>query len=36
MFNDPMLIKLAVWALGFIAAAGTVCCIMILLDEVQK
>lgn len=32
MFNDPVLLKLAVWALGFIAAAGAICCVMALFD----
>ena len=32
MFNDPVLLKLAVWALGFIAAVGAICSIMILFD----
>ena len=36
MFNDPVLLKLAMWALGFIAAVGAVCCIMALIDEVRK
>lgn len=32
MFNDPVLLKLAVWALGFIAAMGAICCVMVLVD----
>lgn len=32
MFDDPVLLKLAVWALGFIAAVGATCCVMALVD----
>lgn len=36
MFDDPVLLKLAVWALGFIAAVSAICCAMALIDEVRK
>ena len=36
MFDDPVLLKLAMWASVFIAAAGAICCVIILFEGRKK
>lgn len=36
MFGDPVLLKLAVWALGFLAMCGGIASLIHFVDEVRK